>query len=351
MVMSIISFEEFENDILSVREYIKHISLVGKIVKENKASSNESMKEFCSHISSFRTNKKIFEYKSIIVSLYGILEKHINIWIQDHINTIPFLISKYDDLPEIIKNNNFQYSIRLITLITEKKNAKFDGIKKEDVLMKLNNCLNQKDNYVLNEEAFYPLSGNLKHSKVVDAFRAIDIDLNQTFKNNEQFVDFYKQIYNGSIDNKKGSDVFRIIDDIVELRNEVAHGSRIDNIFNFDEFEHYIVFLEKYCRTIFESIIEKEIEYESKFLYKKIENVINVFQQGSVLCFEIEDAIMTKGDIVIIQTPDNHFLKKEILEIQKDMKACEKLVITEKIEIGINLGGGITSKQKFYRKL
>lgn len=346
-----ISFKDFEEDILSIREYIKHIKLVKKVVKDNRTSSNVSMIEFCSHISSFRTSKKLFEYKSIVISLYGILEKYTNLWIQEHINSLPSLITRYDDLPEPIRNNNFQLSIRLITLISEKKNTKFDGIKKEDVLLKLNNCVNSKGSYVLNEEAFYPLSGNLKHSKVVDAFKTINIDLNQAFRKNEKFTEFYLKTYNSSIDNKKGSDAFKIIDDIVELRNEVAHGNRIDNIFDVDEFEQYLVFLENYFRTVYESITEKEIEYEAKFLFKKIENVINVYRQGTVLCFEVEDTIISKGDFIIIKTHDSHFYKKEIFEIHKDNSPYEKLEITEKAKIGINLGGGITMNQEFYRKL
>lgn len=348
--MSIILFEDFEADLLSIREYIKHIKLVRNVVKENGMSRNEAMMEFCSHISSFRTSKKLFEYKSIVITLYGILEKYTNLWIQEHINNLPSLIAAYDDLPELIKNNNFQLSIRLITLINDKKNAKFDGIKKEDILLKLNNCVNNEGNYSLNEEAFYPLSGNLKHLKIVEAFKTIDIDLNQVFKKNKGFIEFYSEIYNSSIENKKATDAFKLIDEIVELRNEVAHGSRIDNIFDVDEFEHYIVFLENYFRAIYESIIEKEIEYEAKFLFKRIENVKNVYKQGSVLCFEIEDAVIRKGDIIIIKSHGNHFYKKEILEIHKDRCEYEILEINEKCDIGVNLGGGININQEFYIK-
>ena len=350
MIMSIISFKEFNDDILSIREYIKHIKLIRKIVKNNRASSDEVMKEFYSQISLFRTSKKMFEYKSIVISLYGILEKYVTFWIQEHINTLPSLIARYDDLPEKIQNNNFQLSIRLITLINEKRSTKFDGIVKEDVLLKLNNCVNNKGNYVLNEEAFYPLSGNLKHSRVVEAFKTIDIDLNQAFRKNQKFREFYAELYNSSIDNKKDSDAFKIIDDIVELRNEVAHGNRIDNIIDVDEFERYIVFLENYFKTIYETIIEKEIEYEAQFLFERIESVINVVRNGTVLCFELEDTTINKGDVIIIKTFDNHFYKKEILEIQKDHCTYDRLEITKKVQIGINLGGGIKNNQVFYRK-
>jgi len=348
--MSVISFKEFENDIASIREYIKHIGFVNEIARNNRESSDESLKEFCTHLSGFRTYKKIFEYKSIVISLYGIIEKHINIWIREHTVRIPMLILKYDELPENIKKNNFSFSIKLISLISENRFAKYEDLNKEDILFKLNNCLKQSGIYSLNGEAFMPFSGNLKHSKIIEAFKTLNIDLPKKIKVNKQFADFYKTKYNKSIDNK-GNEVFKKIDEIVNLRNDIAHGTQIDNILNVTEFEDYIVFLEKYGKAIFESIVEKEIEYEAEYLYEEIENIINIYKQGSILCFEIEGTTINKGDFIIIKTLDNHFFKKEILEIQKDNITSDKLNVVLKTNVGVNLGSGLTKSQTFFLRL
>jgi hypothetical protein len=348
--MSGISFKEFENDIASIREYIKHIGLVNEIVKNNRESSDEALKEFCTHLSGFRTYKKIFEYKSIVISLYGIIEKHINIWIREHTDRIPMLILEYDKLPEIIKENNFSFSIKLISLISENRFAKYEDLNKEDILIKLNNCLKQSGTYSLNGEAFMPFSGNLKHSKIIEAFKTLNIDLPKKIKANKQFTDFYKTKYNKSIDNK-GNEVFKKIDEIVSLRNDIAHGTQIDNILNVTEFEDYIVFLEKYGKAIFESIVEKEIEYEAEYLYEEIANIINIYKQGSILCFEIEGTTINKGDFIIIKTSDNHYFKKEILEIQKDNITYDKLSVVLKTKVGVNLGSGLTKRQTFFIRL
>ena len=68
---------------------------------------------------SFGKSKKIFEYKAIIISLYGIIEKYIGIWIQEHIDTLPNIIKNYNDLPSTLRKNNFDLSIKLISLINE----------------------------------------------------------------------------------------------------------------------------------------------------------------------------------------------------------------------------------------
>ncbi len=348
--MSVISLKEFETDIASIREYIKHIDLINEIAKEQRASSDKTLKEFCTHLSGFRTHKKIFEYKSIVISLYGILEKHINIWIREHTDIIPRLILEYAELPEIIKENNFSLSIRLILLISENRYAKYESLDKEDILIKLNNCLKQSGLYSLNGEAFMPFSGNLKHSKIIEAFKNLNIDLSKNIKNNKQFADFYKTKYSKHIDNK-GDELFKKINEIVELRNDIAHGSQIDNILNINEFEDYIVFLEKYGKAIFESIAEKEIEYEAEYVYEEIKKIINVYHHGSVLCFEIGATIISKGDFIIVKTPDNHFLKKEIVEIQKDRISYNDLEVVSKESLGVNLGSGLTKRQKFYIRI
>ncbi len=348
--MSVISLDDFKTDIASIREYIKHIDLVNGIAKDNRDSKDKTLTEFCSHLSRFRTYKKIFEYKSIVISLYGILEKHINIWIREHTETIPRLILRYDELPEIIRENNFSFSIRLISLISENRFAKYEDLNKEDILAKLNNCLKQGGLYSLNAEAFMPFSGNLKHSKVIEAFKNLNIDLSKYLKSNKQFVDFYKTKFSKPIDNK-GEEAFKQINEIVELRNDISHGSQVDTILNINEFEDYIFFLEKYGIAIFESILEKEIEYEANHIYEEVKDIINVYHKGSVLCFEIENTVISKGDFIIVKTADDHYLKKSILEIQKDNIPYDELEVSSKVSIGVNLGSGITKKQKFYIKI
>jgi hypothetical protein len=233
---------------------------------------------------------------------------------------------------------------------SENRFAKYEDLNKEDILIKLNNCLKQNGIYSLNGEAFMPFSGNLKHSKIIEAFKSLNIDLPKNIKANKQFADYYKTKYRKSIANT-GNEVFKKIGEIVKLRNDIAHGTQIDNILNITEFEDYIVFLEKYGKAIFESIIEKETEYEAEYLYDEVKEIINIYKQGSVLCFEVEGATISKGDFIIVKTPDNHFFKKEILEIQKDNITYNELNVVPKTKIGVNLGGGLTKKQMFYIRL
>jgi hypothetical protein len=252
-------------------------------------------------------------------------------------------------LPEKIRENHFNLSIKLISVITENKLSKYEHLKKEDVLIRLSSCINKPLDYKLNSDSFTPSSGNLKHSKIAEAFKPLDIELVKKLKSNLQFSEFLKERYGNNIANK-GEDLFILIDELVSFRNDIAHGVEIDSILGLTEFDDYIDFLERYGQAIFETLVEKETEYEASFLYTKIVNIKRVFSHGSVLCFEIENSKIKVGDYIIIKNPDNYFIKKEILEIQKDKEAFDELDITDKIDIGINLGSGITKNQIFYIK-
>jgi len=331
--------ENFQKDINNIREYIKHIDLINKIVKNNNDSIEPSLKTFINHLHSFGREKKLFEYKSIIISLYGVLENYITIWIKEHINNISNLILNYQDIPEKISKSHFDLSIKLISIISENKFAKYEYLSKEEVLIKLNSCIQKPLNYELNSDAFSPMSGNLKHDKISKAFKELDINLTFRLKQNNTFSKYLKDKFGQNIANK-GDELFNTIDELVNRRNYIAHGTMIDDITS--EFDNYIEFLTFYGKAIFETLIQKEIEYESIHLYQKIENIINIFKNSdtkikSILAFELNNNRIRENDFIIIKLENGNFYKQKILQVQEDGVNISGVEVLNKINIGINL--------------
>ena len=335
----------FINEIGHVREYIKHIELVNKMASDK---NNIYFNDFNAHLQKFRVEKKLFEYKSITISLYGILEKNVSIWVLEHASSLESTISSYESIPDSIKKKHFNLSVKLISLISEGRHSKYEELDKELVLKKLSNCIADPNNFNLNSEAFTPMSGNLKHSKIVDAFRPLDIDLNEKLKNDDKFVDFLERNFGKNIINK-GDELYFLIDELVSRRNDIAHGRDIDNILNITEFDDYMRFLEEYGNAIFRIIEEKEIEYEANFNFTRVENIKGVFKH-KILCFEIEDTTLNLGDPIIVKTPSNHYIKKYILGIQVKNKDQNSITTVGKIDVGVELENGLTDKQLFYIK-
>lgn len=347
------SLERFKTELNQIREYLKHIQYVNNVVgyavleednEEIKALLN-SLKE---HDKSFRIAKREFEYKAAIISLYGLLEKYIEIGIKEYLDSLSNLVPNYNELDEKIRNNHFELSIKLINILISRESAKYQHLTKEEVLRKLNNCSVPAVNYQINTEAFVISSGNLKHNKIVDLFKLLNIDLNSELIKHESLT---REIglSPDDISQKEKDILYYKINDLVERRNEIAHGSEIPNFLNISELEPYVQFLEVYCQAIFETLFENFIKQESIHSFKKIEKVVKIFG-SQILAFEIDNYTIEVGDMLIVKTQKGRFYKKPILEIELDKIQYPKLTITETKNISVCVDHKIKDTQTFYLK-
>jgi hypothetical protein len=310
--------------------------------EEIKALLN-SLKE---HDRSFRTDKRVFEYKAAIISLYGLLEKYIETWIKEYLDSLSNLVPNYNELDEKIRYNHFELSLKLINTIISRESAKYQHLTKEEVLRKLNTCLVSPTNYQINTEGFVLLSGNLKHNKIVYLFQPLNVDLNSELIKHES-LNREIGLPPDDISNKEKDILYYKINDLVERRNQIAHGSETLDILGISGLEPYIQFLEVYCQAIFETLFEEFIKQESIYTFQKIEKVVQIFA-SKILGFEIENYTIKVGDLLIIETAEGRFYKKPILEIQLNNITHQELTISEKINISVRVEPKIKDNQTFY---
>lgn len=353
--MHIASFETFKKEINLVREYLKHIQYVNNLVEHTVSQTNNeqiesSLSTLSEHHRSFGTDKKIFEYKASIISLYGLLEKYVEIWIKEYLDSLSSLVTEYNKIDEKIRTNHFELSLKLINTILSRESAKYQHLTKEQVLKKLNECIINPISYKFNTEAFVLSSGNLKHKQIVKLFELINVSLNDALKKNQtliQYIKNEKQIKN--ISNLDIDILYYEINDLVERRNQIAHGSEVLELLSISGLEPYIQFLEKYCQALLETLVEAFIKKESISTFQKIEKVIQIFG-NRVLAFEIENYTIQVGDMLIIETTEGNFYKKPILTIQLNNDSSTELIITEKTNISVSVETKIKENQTFYIK-
>ncbi|AFZ01947.1 MAE_28990/MAE_18760 family HEPN-like nuclease [Calothrix sp. PCC 6303] len=351
--MNTTSLDSFKKEINQVREYIKHIQDVDNIVNYTVSEAdNEEIKALLNtlkeHHRIFRTDKKIFEYKASIISLYGLLEKYVENWIKEYLTALSGLVLEYDKIHEKIRNNHFELSVKLISSIVSREIAKYQHLTKEQVLKELNECIVNTANYKFNTEAFVLSSGNLKHKQIVKLFELINVSLNEVLKKNETLIQYFKDDRGiTNISNTNTDILYNTINDLVERRNQIAHGSEILDILNISELESYIQFLEKYCQAVFEILAEEFIKQESIYTFQKIEKVIKIFG-NRILAFEIENYKIKIGDILIIETIEGKFYKKPILTIELNNESHAEIIIMEKQNIAVSVEPSIKENQTFY---
>jgi len=350
--MNITSLERFKAEVNQIREYLKHIQYVNDVVGSTiLEQDNEQMKTLLNrlkeHDRSFRTDKRIFEYKAAIISLYGLLEKYIETWIKEYLDSLSKLVPNYNELDEKIRNNHFELSLKLINTIISRESAKYQHLRKEELLRNLNTCLVSPTNYQINTEAFVLLSGNLKHNKIVEIFKLLNLDLNNELIKNES-LNNEVGLQANEITRTEKDIVYNKINELVERRNQIAHGSETSvEILGISELEPYIQFLEVYCQAIFETLFEKIIKQESIHTFQKIEKVVKIFS-SKILAFEIENYTIRVGDMMIVENAEGRLYKKPILQIQLDNITHQELTISEKTNISVLVDPKIKDNQTFY---
>lgn len=350
--MNITSLDSFKKEVNQIREYLKHIQYVNDVVgysilEEDNEQIKVLLHRLKEHDRSFRTDQRVFEYKAAIISLYGLLEKYVETWIKEYFDSLSSLIYEYNKIDEKIRNNHFELSLKLINTIITRESVKYQHLTKEEVLRKLNNCIFHPNvNYQINTEAFVISSGNLKHNKIVDLFKLLNLDLNSELIKNDSLNKEIGLVSN-QIANTEKDILYNKINDLVERRNQIAHGSETLDILGLSGLEPYIQFLEVYCQAIFETLVENIIKQESIHTFQKIEKVVKIFN-SKILAFEIDNYTLKVGDMVIIETAEGRFSKKPILEIQLDNIAYQELPILEKTNISVRVDPKIKDTQIFY---
>lgn len=350
--MNIESLENFTREINQIREYLKHIQYVNDVAAYHvQNNDNEQIKNLLntlhSHYRGFRTDKRIFEYKASIISLYGLLEKYVELWIKEYLDSLSNVVPEYNKIDQKIRDNHFELSLKLINTITSRETAKYQHLTKEEVLKKLNDCIVNPSKYQINTDAFVLFSGNLKHNKIVELFNKLTLDLNDELLKNEELRNEIGLNQN-TISRIEKDILYNKINDLVERRNQIAHGSEeVDDILSISELEPYIQFLDKYCQAIFQTLFEELIKQESIHIFQKIENVINTYG-NKVLAFELENYTIKVGDMLIVETKEGRFYKKPILTIELNKKSYQELTVLEKTNVAVSVEPKIKDNQIFY---
>lgn len=259
---------QFERELKDLRD---HVNFLEKIINDIDTHSTN-------YPYSKSSTRKKYDYTSVIISLYGMVESYTEKFLAEYLGHLEKNIFLYDYLDAPLKEAHFSKSLLLLNKIIEGKHQKYFTIKKEIVLENINNCITQANPFVINKEAFFINTGNLKHSKICEIFNNVNINLDTELR---QFKIF----------KIKSENVFNSIDDLVARRNEIAHGA-ITEIADNSIIYPLIDFVETYFLSI------------NDVLLKKFYNDLNTFKKN-VFGYQIKDYKIFKGNILGLSLPDS----------------------------------------------
>lgn len=192
-----------------------------------------------------KTDEKIYQYTANIISLYGGLESFVETIAEEYLKSLSALFPSYEKLKRATGISD--YMSQGVSLLSHAEERKLKELPKKDVLKGLYKAVVNDDSTALQSEAFIDVGGgNYKHSTIMKCFSRMGVSEMQDKLKNYEPLSCY--IVENSLDTS--SNFYTKIDDLVERRNELSHGSENLELLDAEPFAEYLAFLSIYTETI-----------------------------------------------------------------------------------------------------
>jgi len=313
-------------------------------------AANELIADLQSHCRR-KNNKSQYDYNMVIVSLYGYLERYIEDLIGEHLDQVVDVVARFSDLPASVQEKHLPLSLELARKADRQKYE--SSARPDEIISKLHSCYASPDKYNLNVLAFAQHSANFRQSVITQTFAQCGIaDVAQGVKQSEPFISFLRK-ENPELDvnlfiGKENDVVFSRLNDLAERRNDVAHGSIVDEILSRDILREYVDFVEAYAEGLGLFVFERTLPFmlpSSVRLGTAIEVIDN-----RIVCVNLLGGEISVGDMIIARTQDTRRPYKggPIREIQRENISLEKITGGPGVQIAMLVDFGAKQNHEFY---
>ena len=211
------------------------------------------------------TVRKRFVYALSIVSLYGLLERFLDSIIEEYVDRLSKAFSTYAALPEKLRENHLRFSLEMAKRINDDR---WRSHTEEAVVSNLHACLSGSSTFKLNSFAFSARRGNASTTKISEQLSGVCIShparrivLSSIFRSYLSSIGDSTDVERApdeEVQNKLGG-----IDDLVERRNEVAHGVlNISQIESIELLEARGRFVKAYVEALHSVLLREALKYE-----------------------------------------------------------------------------------------
>lgn len=339
--------EIFLDNISSQKKFLSELESVKEILLERDLKSILDYEEKIKLLSN-----SAVQYNAVIISIYGCFEFFIDSILTEYVNEIFKIGDIYESLPEKIKERH----IRKIGEYLSNQN-RFNGydLNQYSVIEDVYKCLSNNAEAKLIMPLLLAHGGNMSYPQLIDLMTELGIsNVKNKILQNDYFIEYFRDQgkiheYEASLAGKD-SLLFKNLSDLVQERNNVAHGWVIDNRISFiDVKDRILKFVKCLANTLCDILINESFDklFENNKL-KKFDNAIAVYN-NHILCLNIKEATLYIGGYIYAKTEDGQSRCLLIENIQIDGKNCIK-VEGGNIDIGLQINKRVKSTYEFYYK-
>lgn len=338
------TLDEHRKRIYGIRNYIKMTKEIAMIPSQypEEGAANKLKGFIC------MPQKRSYDYSLIIVTLYGVFESYVEKIVCAYLLALNKQIKMYNQLPGAICRSHTALSTKLLSV----NSSKFGQIKEGEVIANLNSCLNQTDDdYKLNIDAFRQHSSNFRTDSLREFFKMIGIGNVENRIAQDPSLNAFIQATMGE-EGEGGTypttKYFEKIEDLVERRNVVAHGSEADDLLSLDILDEYAQYVKLMIDAIYNVLFD---EYCSllveKSIAKKLGKAIKVYN-NQVICINSANNLIKINDIIIGKSVVGKIHWGHIQSLQIDGNDVQEVPVEESKDIGIAVSFHAKDNYEYY---
>lgn len=267
-----------------------------------------------------QTGEKIFNYSVTIISLYGYYENFVEALIREYVCELSKTGLQFSSIPSKLKKSFFKKNIRLSGKITWEK---FKHINEKVISASLYESLNRDKQNII-PEAFFTNAGNYKMSVLCSCLGELGIE--QVAQKIFRYPDMNLLLNNeyGPGVNLNGiptNQFYSKIDEVVDRRNVIAHGAKVENILDITMLKEYIDYFISFSKSLNQYVNDTLLEMVWNMLPSQELQPYNHLPRINVLFFRGYDVEIRKGQKYLCKTPHGtypSFIEDSIASVQQN---------------------------------
>lgn len=296
-----------------------------------------------------RTVKRRQGYVSSIVVLYGALERYVEEVVAEYADSLMQIYPDYDALRKELRERHTRLSIEYLGLLKDGRVRETEDM--AQIVETLNGCLNEPGWKRLNARAFSIRSTNTSWGRIREIMRNLDVRIDETRVLAMHGYAEHTSVNDAETDEREVRPSLEHVDELVRLRNDIAHGvadlSEIEGPEivreRVEKLRAFAVALNEILRC---ELMSARIALDQLI---KIEGDVEIFG-NKVVCFPWPSEKIAVGDVLVMKPADENadLRHGRIGSIEIDNVEHTEVEGTDGLMIGVKVQFKAKSNGTFY---
>ena len=338
----IIEIQDFRKQLLSIEEDAEDLSELSKRYQAYKKA-----------IAGFQQRKEL-NYRIIIMALYRFFEMFVRETMDEYVQAAKRLSESYEQLPEKFRSSHERLSLSLLERVGK---PSYSGrLSYEDILSNLymSKVLSEVK---ISTEALAFHSFNFKHALVREYFNRVGIEnLEDRLVRHQNLASHLYSHFgvSGDASNEvRNRALSRVIDDLVDRRNEVTHGD-VTLLLSSEMMKNdYIVYIRHYCDALNSVLCDELKSMAARFFGGKatfIGTPVKVIDD-QIIWIVLNNLKVKVGDYILSKNDESSFVKAyfgEVVSLMEDGNSVDEILPKIGARAGIKVSFKANKKHDFY---